>query len=238
MFMHTEIIDGGDRINTTAIIAAGGRGTRFGKNLPGDLPKQYYEIDGKPIIAYTLEKFENHPLINEIILTSPPGFESFSQKIINRYGFTKVSKIITGGTTRSHTVYNALKQSDGAQIVLIHDGARPFVSHEEIDASVDGAKKYGACAVGVPVKDTIKICDDEGFVIETPVREKLRQIMTPQSFLFNIIMDAYERGLATNAIVTDDLSMVEMLGGRCRIINGSYANIKITTIDDLTKLRR
>ncbi|MDR2648343.1 MAG: 2-C-methyl-D-erythritol 4-phosphate cytidylyltransferase [Clostridiales bacterium] len=212
-----------------AVIAAGGVGTRMG----GRLPKQFFTVKGKPILAYTLITFSACADINEIILAAPEGYEKLTEETIEEHHINKVSKITRGGANRQETVYKALIEAGGADIVLIHDAARPFVTQEEIKRAITGARAFGACAVGVPVKDTIKICDREGFVISTPSRDTLWQIQTPQAFLYPVIQRAHEQARLDSYIATDDMELAERIGCPARIIMGSYANIKITTKEDL-----
>ena len=216
-------------MRTVAIIAAGGSGTRLGT----DMPKQFVCVNDKPIMAYTLLTFNNSQDIHEIIVTSPAGYETMTEDIVSSYSIDKASKIITGGNNRQDTVYYALKAAQRDSIILIHDAVRPFVTQEEITGAIKGALAYGACSIGVPVKDTIKICDKNGLVINTPARETLWQIQTPQAFLYSIIKKAHEQARAIGYTATDDMGLVERMGCPTRIIMGSYSNIKITTKEDL-----
>jgi len=213
----------------TAIIASGGYGLRMGS----DRPKQFIRIKDKPILAYTLSAFGRHADINEIILTSPSGYETISRDIVNQYEINKVSQIVTGGGSRQQTVYNALQAADDTGIIIIHDAVRPFITYNEIQRAINGARAYGACSLGVPVKDTIKQCDKNGFVIQTLPREALWQIQTPQAFSASIIKDAHEQARRDNFTAADDAELTERIGCPTRIIMGSYANIKITTKEDL-----
>ena len=216
-------------MKTAAIIASGGQGKRMG---PAG-PKQFIEVNGKPILAYALSTFNSCADVNDIILTAPAGYESTTSGIARAYGIDKVSGVITGGGSRQETVYNALRAARGADIILIHDAARPFVTKDEISRTIKTAEIYGACVLGVPVKDTIKICDSGGFVISTPPRDALWQIQTPQAFSRDIIIDAHESARSGGYTGTDDAELVEKSGRPVRIIMGNYANIKITTMEDL-----
>lgn len=216
-------------MKATAIIASGGTGLRMGSALP----KQFISVKGKPILARTLSVFNICTGISEIILTAPAGYEALTENIISAFNFEKAARIITGGNTRQQSVYNALQAVSGADIILIHDAVRPFVTTEEILRTIEAAGIYGACSLGIPVKDTIKICDANGFVIGTPARETLWQIQTPQAFLSGVIMKAHEQALLDGITATDDAELAERIGQPTRIIMGNYANIKITTQEDL-----
>ena len=215
----------------TAIVLAGGQGKRMGTAVQ----KQYIELCGKPVLFYALHTFQNSGVIDEIILVVGEGQEEYCrQNIVKKYGFTKVSKVVVGGTERYYSVWNGLQEvSEG--YVFIHDGARPFVSGEMIARAYEEVQKYGACVVGMPVKDTIKIADEDGFSRETPNRKDVWMIQTPQVFETGLVKEAYEALLHEKEIsATDDATAVEqMLGRRVKLVVGSYENIKITTPEDL-----
>lgn len=215
----------------TAIVLAGGQGKRMGTAVQ----KQYIELCGKPVLFYALHTFQNADVIDEIILVVGEGQEEYCrQNIVKKYGFTKVSKVVVGGAERYYSVWNGLQEvSEG--YVFIHDGARPFVSGEMIARAHEEVQKHGACAVGMPVKDTIKIADEDGFSRETPNRNNVWMIQTPQVFETGLVKEAYEALLHEKEIsATDDAMVVEqMLGRRVKLVVGSYENIKITTPEDL-----
>lgn len=215
----------------TAIVLAGGQGTRMGTAVQ----KQYIELCGKPVLLYALHTFQNSGVIDEIILVVGEGQEEYCrQNIVEKYAITKVSKVVVGGTERYYSVWNGLQEvSEG--YVFIHDGARPFVSGEMIARVYEEVQKYGACVVGMPVKDTIKIADEDGFSRETPNRKDVWMIQTPQVFETGLVKEAYEALLHEKEIsATDDATAVEqMLGRKVKLVVGSYENIKITTPEDL-----
>lgn len=213
----------------SAIILAGGRGKRMGS----DISKQFIEIDGKPILYYTLKRFIDSKAINEIILVLPKDeIEYCINNVLNKYNL-KVSKIVEGGKERQDSVYNALEEVTSSDIVLIHDGARPFVKERIIKDGITFAKEYGAAAPGVTPKDTIKVIDKDGFSKETPDRNTLVAIQTPQVFKSNIIIESHKKVRESKLIVTDDTMVVEMNNNRVYIYEGDYENIKITTKEDL-----
>ena len=213
----------------TAIIVAAGSGTRFG----AEKPKQFLEILGQPLIIYTLQKFESCPAIDEIILVLPAGeIESFRQ-IAPKYNLKKLAKIVSGGKTRAASVWNGLMAVDekSAEIVAVHDGARPLVAVEEIIKTIEKAKETdAACLVGF-VTDTIKEVAD-GKIVQTIDRTKLRRALTPQCFRYEILKRAFAQNEASE-IVTDECFLVEKLGVEVSIVEGSSQNIKITTPEDI-----
>lgn len=215
----------------TAIVLAAGAGKRMNTKVH----KQYLEVAGKPVLYYTLKAFEESA-VSDIVLVTGAGEEDYCQKqIIKKYGFEKVKAIVTGGKERYHSVYQGLLAAEGADYVLIHDGARPLVDSAIIQRSMDAVLKYQACVVGMPVKDTIKIVNEEQFAKETPDRNKLWQVQTPQTFSYILVKEAYQKMLEQeDAAITDDAMVVErMTSVPVKLIEGSYRNIKITTPGDL-----
>lgn len=213
----------------SAIILAGGKGKRMGK----DISKQFILVKDKPIIYYTIKKFSDCKLIDEIILVLPKDEIGYCKKeVLEKYSL-KVDKIIEGGKERQDSVYNGLKALKNSDIVLIHDGARPFVSEKIILEGIENAKKYGAAAPGVMPKDTIKVKDELSFSKETLKRESLIAIQTPQVFKKDIIVKCHERVREDNISVTDDTMVVEKYGYKVYLYDGDYTNIKVTTPEDL-----
>ncbi len=222
------------------ILLAGGSGSR----MQSEVPKQLVKIGGKEAIWYSLHTFQEDPEVDEIVLvTRKEDIPFFRSEMIDKYGFTKVRRICPGGEERYNSVYNGLMAIDAEEsdenIVMIHDAARPFVTHRMISASVSTIREgYTACTVGMPVKDTIKVVTDAGngvMGIKTPDRKTLYQIQTPQTFAYTLLKRSYERCLEDNARnVTDDTMLVEQYGGvLSKILPGSYENIKLTTPEDL-----
>lgn len=228
------------KMQCTAIVLAAGQGKRMGTKVQ----KQYLEVEGKPVLYYSLYEFEKSDLIDDVILVVGEGFREYcKEEIVKRYRFTKVKAIVEGGEQRYHSVWNALqvipeqnRSSCGPDgYVFIHDGARPFVDQDMIRRAYDAVCKYEGCVVGMPVKDTIKISDEADFSKETPNRALVWSIQTPQVFKTSVVFDAYSRLMRQPCIqVTDDAMVVEqMLGRRVKLVKGSYENIKITTPEDL-----
>lgn len=217
---------------TTAIILAAGRGRRMG----GSVPKQFLEIQGMPILVRTLRVFSESPEIDEILLVTSADYISYCrEEIVKKWKIQKVRAVIEGGKERWNSVWNALLLCENSDYVMIQDGARPFVTEDILKRTDEAMRKYGACAVGMPSKDTIKICDEEGFAVSTPERKYTWTIQTPQAFSCSIIRRANEimqkRGMEG---VTDDAMIVEASGiAKVKLVEGSYGNIKITTPEDL-----
>lgn len=213
-----------------AIILAGGKGTRMGK----EINKLFLEIKEKPLLSYTLESFQRNKYIDTIILVSAKEeLEYCRSEIVLKYSFDKVKQVISGGDTRQQSVLNGLNAIGECNIVLIHDGARPFVSQKIINDSIKYADLYGACACGVRPKDTIKVKNYNGFSESTLDRDKLFCVQTPQSFKRNVIMNSHRNALNKNISATDDTMIVEICGYDVFLYEGSYTNIKITTPEDL-----
>ena len=171
----------------TAIVLAGGTG----KRMHSHIHKQYLELAGNPVLYYALKAFEESD-VTDIVLVTGADEETYCQReIIEKYHISKVKAIVPGGAERYHSVYAGLCAADGADYVLIHDGARPLVTYDIICRSMEAVKEYHACVAGMPVKDTIKIADEDGYASMTPERSKVWQIQTPQSFSYPLIYEAY-----------------------------------------------
>ncbi len=215
----------------SVIVAAAGMSNRMGSKIN----KQFIDIDNKPILAHTLNKFEESPYIDEIILIAKEEEVEYCRKeIVRKYNFKKIKKIIRGGKERQDSIYNGiLALHERCDIVLTHDGARPFVRKENIEDGIRGVIEYGSCVIGVPVKDTIKAIDNEGDVHHTPKRSMLWAAQTPQCFWKSILQRGYEYAIDEGIMGTDDSSLVEKVGYKVKMIMGNYDNIKITTPEDL-----
>lgn len=218
-----------DRI--CALIAAAGQG----KRMESDRNKQFLLINGLPVIVHTLLVFQKAAIIDDIVIICAAGEEDYYLKdIIPKYGITKCCSVTTGGAQRQDSVLRGLQAlGPDTGYVMIHDGARPFVTEELIIASAEQVVDYKAVIPGVPVKDTIKRTDSRGIITETPVRDGLWQIQTPQAFEINLIKRAYLEAMNDGFYGTDDASLVERQGFPVKVIPGSYENIKITTPEDI-----
>ena len=224
-----------------AVVLAAGKGSRMGT----EIPKQYLQLSGHPVIWYSLHACEENPQVHGIIFVCGHGESDYCQKqILDPYGFKKVTAVVEGGAQRYDSVWNALKeirrQEDANLIpkctyVFVQDGARPMLNHEILSRSLEGVRKYEACAAGMPVKDTIKICDEDGTVRQTPDRSSMWIVQTPQTFSFDLLYHAYEK-MYDNIPdgITDDAMVVEqMTDHKVVMVKGAYQNIKITTPEDL-----
>ena len=214
----------------TAVIVAAGKGKRMGT----DISKQFLPLCGKEILTHTVEVFEKADRIRDIVLVTGTDSLQDVQDMVREYGWQKVISVVAGGKERQDSVWNGLQAiSEDTEIVLIHDGVRPFVTEGILDLSIETAVEMGGCAAGVPAKDTIKVCNSENIAVDTPDRSTLWQIQTPQTFRKELIVKAYEQAKAEGFVGTDDASLAENSGYSVKVIMGSYRNIKITTKEDL-----
>lgn len=216
-----------------ALIPAAGMGKRMGASIN----KQYLALGGLPIVARTLSVFEQADCIDAIYLVIPADEIPFCREhVVAACGFRKVVEIVPGGKERQNSVMNGLnaiaRQAAPDDVVVIHDGVRPFITRDLLRESIDVARSFDGALVAVPAKDTIKSVRD-GVVVSTPPRETLWQAQTPQAFRFGRIHAAHLAAEREGFMGTDDASLVERDGGRIRIVTGDYRNIKITTPEDL-----
>ena len=213
-----------------AIIAAAGAGTR----MASDRPKQFLLLSGTPVIFHTLKVFEQCDSIDEVIVVLPAEESAGFLSQAGKFGVRKVARVVPGGATRADSVKRGLMaiRSATAEIVVVHDGVRPFVTVEEIDATVAAAKAEGAAILVAPVTDTIKQVGDEA-VVKTLDRGALRRALTPQCFRYELLREAYNQADVNDPSLTDESALVEQLGKHVSIVEGSTRNIKITTAEDL-----
>lgn len=218
-------------MNVTAVILSAGVGRRMG----GKIPKQYMDVDGKPLLYYTIKAFEDSRVDGIIIVTGASDIEYVKREIVDNYSLKKVERIIAGGKERYNSSYNGLKAAQNADYVLLHDGARPCISSGKINDIIENVLIFGACIPGVPVKDTIKISDDKMNVLQTPPRKAMWQIQTPQAFKREMIISAYEKMLRDDEVcITDDSMIIEKYSDSpVKIVMGEYSNIKVTTPEDI-----
>jgi len=224
------------------IVLAGGKGSR----MQSDVPKQYMELLGKPLLYYALKAFEESNA-EQVVLVTAEGDEDYCRnELVESYGFTKVIAVTAGGAERYASVWNGLQclkaqtgegQSESCEpdIVLIHDGARPLVTVELINRLIAETEHYGACVAGMPVKDTIQMTDEHGVITLTPKRESLWSAQTPQAFEFSLVYDAYRKLMEESEIqATDDAMVVGLYHDiAIQMVRGNYSNIKVTTPEDL-----
>ena len=218
-------------MNTIAIIPAGGSGKRLG----ADIAKQYLSLSSLPVLVHTLRVFQKSGITDDVILIVPQDDLVFvREQIVEKYGLTKVSTVVKGGSQRQDSVRNGLEAiAKPCDVVIVHDGVRPFVTEEMIARVVKAAAEEGAASIGVPVKDTIKETTGENIVVATLPRQNLWQTQTPQAFRYDLLCRAYAAAGKDHYYGTDDASLVERIGVKVQVIAGSYKNIKITTPEDL-----
>ena len=224
-------------MKTDAIVLAAGKGRRMGKNKP----KQYVDLCGKPLIYYALKAFEDS-FVDHVILVCGEGEEDYCRReIVIRYGLHKVTKVVTGGRERYHSVYQGLLASDGCDYVHIHDCARPLVSQYILERCQHYVEKFKAAVAATPARDTVKIENGDGFIQSTPDREKVWLMETPQVFEYGLIRNAYEKLLKEESRlkdagvnITDDTMVAQMYGGvNARLVEDPYPNLKVTTPTDM-----
>lgn len=220
-----------ERKSYGAVVLAAGSGSRMNTKTA----KQYLLLNRRPLIYYALRQLQDSG-IEKVVLVVAPGQEDYCRsEIVEKYGFTKVSAVVAGGSERYLSVYEGLKALAGVDYVLIHDGARPCVGQDILRHTMEAVAEYQACVVGMPVKDTIKIVDEQQMARKTPDRRMLWQVQTPQAFSYDLIRRAYDAVIASGEqTVTDDAQVLELAFKKtCRLIEGSYRNIKVTTPEDL-----
>lgn len=215
----------------TAIVLAAGKGARMNAGMN----KQFVNINGRPLLAHTLEVFQSCKAIDSIILVAGKDeLQLCREQILEVYGFDKVDKLVAGGNERQQSVFNGITQlADDCEVVVIHDGARPVITGDIIERCIEGAKAFGAVSAGMPAKETVKILDGNGFVEYTPKRETVWVTQTPQAFRPETIRKAHENAQSKGIFGTDDAFLVECLGVKVKMIECSYENIKVTTPEDI-----
>lgn len=215
----------------TAIVLAAGKGSR----MNSDIPKQYLNLMNKPVLFYSLQAFEESN-VDEIILVTGSGEQEYCKnEIVEKYHIKKVAHIVEGGAERYNSVYRGLMAAEGADYVLIHDGARPLVSVSVINAAIERVKEGEACVVGMPVKDTVQLVDEEKAITSTPIRSRTWIAQTPQCFSFELAYSSYNKAIESGDVsITDDAMVVQRYGNaRVVMIEGAYENIKVTTPEDI-----
>lgn len=223
--------------NSAIVLAAGS-----GKRMNTTTKKQYLLLQDKPLLYYSLEVFEKSEIIDEVVLVVAPGEETYvKEEILDRFAFCKVHTIVQGGKQRYHSVYNGLQSITDCDYVFIHDGARPLITQDILRRAYKQVQQSHACVVGMPIKDTIKIVDKNCFIENTPKREQVWSVQTPQVFECALIKKAYhlliekeEQIIDKGITITDDAMVAETFTDlKIPLIEGSYQNIKITTSEDL-----
>ncbi|HOV89978.1 MAG TPA: 2-C-methyl-D-erythritol 4-phosphate cytidylyltransferase [Syntrophorhabdaceae bacterium] len=218
-----------------AIVLAGGAGKRMG----APTNKQFLLLDNKPIIVHTLQVFEEcKPVDGVYLVVNQKDLPIIQEEILEQYRFNKIVKLVIGGRLRQDSVKNGLDAIENpCDIIIIHDGARPFISPSFIEKSIYLMEMFDAIIPALPVKDTIKVISKEGFVVKTLERDSLWQVQTPQTFKYDLITKAYREGMAKKLYGYDDATFLESIGKKVKVIEGSPYNIKITTPEDLIMAR-
>ena len=208
-----------------AVIVAAGKSERM-----GGVEKIFAPISGKPLLAYAIEAFQQSPIIDSIVIVLAKDKVNAGLDFAKKYHWSKVVSVCAGGARRQDSVSKGLNRLGKVDWVLIHDGARPCVTQDIIERGLEEARESGAAIPAMPVADTIKIVSSDSYVKDTPPRDKLWAVQTPQVFRFDIISEAHRKAKDN---VTDDASIVENLGHKVKVFRGSYTNIKVTTPEDL-----
>lgn len=224
-------------VNTfvSAVIVAAGNSTRMNTQTP----KQFLNLNGKPVLINTLKAFDICPIISEIIIVCRETDKSTVESLVKEFKVTKVKNIVNGGDTRQQSVFNGVAHINSlSHYIAIHDAARPFIDSKQIEDVINTAIKFNCASLAVPVKDTIKITNEYGFIKDTPERENLWAVQTPQVFKKNLYIEAMNSAVNQGLNFTDDCQLLERLGYKVKLCMGSYSNIKITTIEDLPQENR
>jgi 2-C-methyl-D-erythritol 4-phosphate cytidylyltransferase len=218
-------------MRTVAVILAGGTGKRMGSPTN----KQLLHLENKPIIVHTLQVFQEcHPIDGIYLVVNQKDLPIIQEEILEAYRFSKLVKLVIGGRLRQDSVRNGLEAIDNScNIVVIHDGVRPFMTPSFVEKSISLMEMYDAVIPAIPVKDTIKVVSKEGYVMKTLERDALWHVQTPQTFKYELILKAYRNGMSKKFYGHDDASFLESLGIKVKVIEGSPYNIKITTPEDL-----
>ena len=218
-------------MRVVALVLAAGQGRRMG----AETKKPYLLLAGKPILFHTLREFEKCPSIDRIVLVvEKHEIEHARSSIVEAFGYSKVAGIVAGGLKRQDSVWEGIKAITGdCELVIVHDGVRPFISQVLLQKAIDVTRESGATVVAVPVKDTIKVVSREKEVLQTLDRKTLWSVQTPQTFNHDLLKRAHEKARQDGFYGTDDASLVERIGVTVKVVDGSYENIKITTPEDL-----
>ncbi len=215
-------------MKTSVIIVSAGKSVRM-----NGVDKQFYELSGVPVLIRSITAFDEIDCVSQIIVVTSPERIEDTAELISQYDFSHEIVVTGGGATRQQSVFSGYSQvSDDCELIAIHDGARPLVSPNDIEQTIDNASKYGASVLCVPVKDTIKKVSG-GFIQSTPNRNTLVTVQTPQVFNKELFIKGMENALERKLNFTDDCQLVEAVGGKICITYGDYSNIKITTPEDL-----
>lgn len=227
-----------DRV--AAVIFAGGTGVRMG----ADKPKQFLEVEGKPIIIHTLDIFETHPAVDDIFVACKADYIDMLSGMIREYGISKVRSVVPGGNTGMGSIYNGLREAakyeDGETIVLIHDGVRPICSAQLVDEVIAKVKEHGTAVTCTPMFETPVVSKSGTYVEETPLRADCYTAQAPQAYYLGDLLEAHDEVRRSNPDyegIVDNCSLMKSLGRDVAIVKGPRSNIKVTTAEDIYILR-
>lgn len=215
----------------SVLIPAAGQG----KRMETSVKKPYLMLGNKPILSHTIDRFEQNSVIDEIIvIVDESDFTICNEHVIAPFRFRKTRELVSGGETRQVSVFNGLRTlSEDVDYVIIHDGVRPFINDDIIFRCLEAASECGASVAAVPVKDTIKVANQNLYINYTPERDLLWQVQTPQVFRKSLIVEAHNKATQDGLKASDDATLVEKLGVPVKLVMGSYKNVKLTTPEDL-----
>ena len=215
----------------SVLIAAAGQG----KRMKASVKKPYLILADKPILSHTINRFEQNSVIDEIfVIVDESDFMVCRKNVLAPFHFRKVQELVPGGETRQVSVFNGLRAlSDDVDFVVVHDGVRPFINDEIIFQCLEATAEWGAAVSAVPVKETIKVANEESFIVETPKRDRLWRVQTPQVFRKSLLVEAHKKATHDGIDAPDDAALVEKLGFPVKLVMGSYKNMKLTTPEDL-----
>jgi len=215
----------------TAVVPAGGTGKRMGAGAP----KQFLMLGGVPMMVHTLRALERAPSVTDVVLVVPKEEQARAlSEVVERHGLKKVLKVVPGGATRQESVHHGLHEvAEDVEIVVVHDAVRPFVTPDLIERSIEAARKHGGAIAAVPMKDTPKQAGPDGLIQRTLDRHELWLAQTPQTFRRALVVEAYRKAEIEHVHGTDDAALVERLGHKVGLVEGSWENIKITTPEDM-----
>lgn len=218
-------------MNVVALIAAAGRGTR----MRGELEKQFMLLGDKPLLVHTVEHFQQCDAVDRVIISvALERVEYCRQEIVANYQLGKVAAVVPGGKVRQESVYRALQRvSPATDLVVTHDGVRPFLFGDVLVRAIGAARECGAAVVAVPESDTVKEVSREGVICGTMDRRRLWRVQTPQVFAYDVLHEAFARASADGYVATDEAELVERTGHEVRVVPGSIWNIKITAAEDM-----
>lgn len=215
----------------SALIPAAGQG----KRMESSVKKPYLMLADKPILSHTIDRFEQNSVIDEIfVIVDESDFILCRDNALEPFRFRKVQELVPGGETRQVSVFNGLRAlSDDVDFVIVHDGVRPFINDTIIFECLEATAEWGAAVSAVPVKETIKVANEEAFIVDTPKRDRLWRVQTPQVFRKSLLVEAHKKASHDGIDAPDDAALVEKLGFPVKLVMGSYKNMKLTTPEDL-----